>query len=115
VALVKPQFEAGREQVGKSGVVRDPAVHRQALRAALEAAEVQGFRLRGLTFSPITGGEGNIEFLAYWEFAGKGKAGRNGGEPDIRKTPAEPDPAEPDAEDLVRTVVAEAHAHFAKT
>jgi len=114
VALVKPQFEAGREQVGKSGVVRDPAVHRQALRAVLEAAGGHGFRLRGLTFSPITGGEGNIEFLACWEFAGKGKAGRNGGEPDIQETPAKPAPAEPDAEELVRTVVAEAHAHFAK-
>jgi len=114
VALVKPQFEAGREQVGKSGVVRDPAVHRQALRAVLEAAGGHGFRLRGLTYSPITGGEGNIEFLAYWEFAGKGKDGRNGDEPDIRETPAQPVPAEPDAEELVRTVVAEAHMHFAK-
>jgi len=114
VALVKPQFEAGREQVGKSGVVRDPAVHRQALRAVLEAAGEHGFRLRGLTYSPITGGEGNIEFLAYWEFAGKGEAGRNGAEPDIQEKPAKPDPAEPDAEELVRTVVAEAHARFAK-
>ncbi|MCC3373402.1 TlyA family RNA methyltransferase [Cohnella sp. REN36] len=66
VALIKPQFEAGREQVGKSGVVRDAAVHRQVLREVLLAAASLGFELEGLTFSPITGGEGNIEFLAYW-------------------------------------------------
>lgn len=66
VALIKPQFEAGREQVGKSGVVRDPDVHLNVLREVLSAAAELGFALRGLTFSPITGGEGNIEFLAYW-------------------------------------------------
>jgi 23S rRNA (cytidine1920-2'-O)/16S rRNA (cytidine1409-2'-O)-methyltransferase len=115
VALVKPQFEAGKEQVGKSGVVRDPEVHRQALRTVLGAAREHGYRLRGLTYSPITGGEGNIEFLAYWKFAGKGEAGRAGGEPNIRENAAQPDQSDPDAEELVRAVVAEAHAHFAKT
>ncbi|MGG1313572.1 MULTISPECIES: TlyA family RNA methyltransferase [Cohnella] len=69
VALIKPQFEAGREQVGKSGVVRDPAVHEAVLCEVLEHAATLGFRLQGLTFSPITGGEGNIEFLAHWRFA----------------------------------------------
>ncbi|MFC5701044.1 TlyA family RNA methyltransferase [Cohnella faecalis] len=68
VALIKPQFEAGREQVGKSGVVRDSSVHASVLREVLDAAEGLGFELLGLTYSPITGGEGNIEFLAYWEF-----------------------------------------------
>lgn len=65
-ALIKPQFEAGREQVGKSGVVRDPEVHRTVLIRVLSFAAELGFQLEGLTFSPITGGEGNIEFLAYW-------------------------------------------------
>jgi 23S rRNA (cytidine1920-2'-O)/16S rRNA (cytidine1409-2'-O)-methyltransferase len=66
VSLIKPQFEAGREQVGRSGVVRDPAVHRDVLRRVADYAAEQGFELQGLTFSPITGGEGNIEFLGYW-------------------------------------------------
>ncbi|MBD2869566.1 TlyA family RNA methyltransferase [Paenibacillus arenilitoris] len=69
VALIKPQFEAGREKVGKSGVVRDPAVHKEVLGTVLTAAAELGYRLRDLTFSPITGGEGNIEFLAYWTWA----------------------------------------------
>lgn len=69
VALIKPQFEAGREHVGKSGIVRDPAVHRHVLRTVLDAAAECGFALEGLTYSPITGGEGNIEFLAYWRAA----------------------------------------------
>ncbi|MFD0694986.1 TlyA family RNA methyltransferase [Paenibacillus sp. GCM10027628] len=66
VALIKPQFEAGREKVGKSGVVRDPAVHEDVLTHVLTFASDLGFVLKGLTYSPITGGEGNIEFLAYW-------------------------------------------------
>ncbi|TXK83433.1 TlyA family RNA methyltransferase [Paenibacillus sp. N3.4] len=66
VALIKPQFEAGREKVGKSGVVRDPDVHEEVLTTVLSFAQELGFRLKGLTYSPITGGEGNIEFLAYW-------------------------------------------------
>ncbi|MDR5598002.1 TlyA family RNA methyltransferase [Paenibacillus larvae] len=65
VALIKPQFEAGREKVGKSGVVRDPAVHVQVIEEVVEFAETIGFFMKGLTFSPITGGEGNIEFLVY--------------------------------------------------
>ncbi|RKP57159.1 TlyA family RNA methyltransferase [Cohnella endophytica] len=66
IALIKPQFEAGREQVGKSGVIRDPAVHAKVLRDVLVTANGLGFELQGLTYSPITGGEGNIEFLAHW-------------------------------------------------
>ncbi|SET57085.1 TlyA family RNA methyltransferase [Paenibacillus sp. NFR01] len=65
-ALIKPQFEAGREKVGKSGVVRDPAVHKEVLVGVLSMAAELGYRLEGLTFSPITGGEGNVEFLAHW-------------------------------------------------
>jgi 23S rRNA (cytidine1920-2'-O)/16S rRNA (cytidine1409-2'-O)-methyltransferase len=65
VALIKPQFEAGREKVGKSGVVRDPDVHLEVVRSIVGFAEEIGFHLYGLTYSPIRGGEGNIEFLAY--------------------------------------------------
>ncbi|MFX3633588.1 MAG: TlyA family RNA methyltransferase [Candidatus Pristimantibacillus sp.] len=66
VALIKPQFEAGRDKVGKSGVVRDSSVHVDVLRTVLSSAAEIGYELQELTFSPITGGEGNIEFLAYW-------------------------------------------------
>ncbi|ADG05503.1 TlyA family RNA methyltransferase [Kyrpidia tusciae] len=65
ITLVKPQFEAGRESVGRGGIVRDPAVHRRVLREVMEAAGNDGFEVKGLTFSPITGGDGNIEFLLY--------------------------------------------------
>jgi 23S rRNA (cytidine1920-2'-O)/16S rRNA (cytidine1409-2'-O)-methyltransferase len=66
VALIKPQFEAGREKVGKSGVVRDPATHKEVLQTILTFAQELGLSLQGLAYSPITGGEGNIEFLAHW-------------------------------------------------
>lgn len=62
LALVKPQFEAGKGRVGKRGVVRDAAIHRDVLRTAQDAATDLGLVVRGLTFSPITGPEGNIEF-----------------------------------------------------
>jgi 23S rRNA (cytidine1920-2'-O)/16S rRNA (cytidine1409-2'-O)-methyltransferase len=63
VALVKPQFEAGREEVGKGGVVRDPAVHQRICAEAMAWVESQGWSALGITPSPITGPEGNIEFL----------------------------------------------------
>jgi 23S rRNA (cytidine1920-2'-O)/16S rRNA (cytidine1409-2'-O)-methyltransferase len=63
VALVKPQFEAGREEVGKGGVVRDPAAHQRVCAAAAEWVGSQGWRVLGVTQSPITGPEGNVEFL----------------------------------------------------
>ncbi len=66
VALIKPQFEAGREQVGKGGVVRDPAVHRAVLEEITAWAESHGLGLMGLVRSPITGPAGNVEFLAHW-------------------------------------------------
>lgn len=67
IALIKPQFEAGRDKVGKTGVVKDPNTHISVLRDILDFAADMGFELKGLTYSPITGGEGNIEFLAYWQ------------------------------------------------
>lgn len=66
-ALIKPQFEAGREKVGKKGVVRDPQVHREVLEQFLEHARASGFAVLGLTYSPIRGPEGNIEYLGYLE------------------------------------------------
>lgn len=65
ITLIKPQFEAGKEQVGKKGVVRDPAVHEKIIEDILMFAQKDlNWQLTGLTFSPITGPEGNIEFLA---------------------------------------------------
>ena len=63
VALIKPQFEAGREEVGKGGVVRDPAVHVRVCRQAAEWVGSKGWRVIGIEQSPITGPEGNVEFL----------------------------------------------------
>ncbi len=61
--LVKPQFEAGRELVGKKGVVRDPATHRMVIEKVLTTAQEIGFQPLGITFSPVKGPEGNIEYL----------------------------------------------------
>ena len=65
VCLVKPQFEAGKEKVGKKGVVRDPAVHLEVLENFLTHAKENNFTILGITFSPIRGPEGNIEYLGY--------------------------------------------------
>lgn len=83
LCLIKPQFEAGKDKVGKKGVVRDPAVHREVLEAFLETAAACGFTLLHLTFSPVKGPEGNIEFLGH-----------------LSKAPAPP--FEPDCEFIVR-------------
>ena len=69
VCLIKPQFEAGREKVGKKGVVRDKAVHREVIEKALGFSLENGFSVRGLTYSPVKGPEGNIEYLAYLQKA----------------------------------------------
>lgn len=73
VCLVKPQFEAGREKVGKKGVVRDPQVHLEVLEHFLVHAANAGFSVKDITFSPIKGPEGNIEYLGYL-YAGEGPA-----------------------------------------
>ena len=65
VCLVKPQFEAGRNQVGKKGIVRDPAVHREVIENVIRYGEENGLYSHGLTFSPVTGTKGNIEYLLY--------------------------------------------------
>ncbi len=92
VALVKPQFEAGPARVGRGGVVRDPEVHRDVLRDVIHGAAALGFTLAGLTFSPVRGPAGNIEFLAGFR--------RNGGE------------LASDLEESISRVVREAHAAF---
>ncbi len=89
ICLIKPQFEAGKEKVGKKGVVRDPAVHVEVLHTFLHDAVEAGFTPMGLTFSPVKGPEGNIEYLG-WLRCGSG-------------TPAALDP---------ETVVAASHAEL---
>ncbi len=91
LCLVKPQFEAGRAQVGKHGVVREPGVHRDVLMGVLRAAEDLGLVLLGLNHSPLRGPQGNIEFFAWW-----------GGGPGL-----------PVTGDMVAEAVARAHAAFA--
>ena len=65
VALIKPQFEAGREHVGKKGVVRDKKIHAAVIKKILDFATGLGFEVRGINFSPVKGPEGNIEYLTY--------------------------------------------------
>jgi 23S rRNA (cytidine1920-2'-O)/16S rRNA (cytidine1409-2'-O)-methyltransferase len=92
IALVKPQFEAGRTRVGRRGVVRDPAVHEAVLRDVLAAAQRAGLGPLALASSPVTGPAGNIEYLAHLRPAASGE-----------RHPL----------DLAR-VVAEAHARFSE-
>jgi 23S rRNA (cytidine1920-2'-O)/16S rRNA (cytidine1409-2'-O)-methyltransferase len=65
LCLIKPQFEAGKENVGKKGVVRDPAVHEEVLRDFVVLAKSLSFTIKDITFSPVKGPEGNIEYLMY--------------------------------------------------
>ncbi|MFD1433767.1 TlyA family RNA methyltransferase [Kroppenstedtia eburnea] len=94
VALVKPQFEAGREQVGRKGIVRDPRIHRKVLARFVETATAAGFSLKGLAPSPITGSGGNIEFLSW-----------------LQRSPLEPPLLPPDLENLIGETVEKAHSH----
>ena len=70
IALIKPQFEAGREEVGKGGVVRDPAIHERVCNEARDWAVSKGWRVEGIIPSPITGPQGNVEFLLFAIFGG---------------------------------------------
>lgn len=69
LTLIKPQFEVGKSQVGKRGIVKRKELHCQVLNQIVEAANENSFVLKGLAFSPLTGAKGNIEFLAYWRKA----------------------------------------------
>ena len=70
VALIKPQFEAGREEVGKGGVVRDPAIHSRVCDEVSQWVTAQGWQVEGIVPSPITGPQGNVEFLIYARLGG---------------------------------------------
>ncbi|WP_374721527.1 TlyA family RNA methyltransferase [Peribacillus tepidiphilus] len=71
IALIKPQFEAGREQVGKKGIVRDPKIHLEVIQKVTNFALQMGYDVKNLSYSPITGGDGNIEFLLHLFWEGK--------------------------------------------
>ena len=75
VALIKPQFEAGREKVGKKGVVRDPKVHLEVIQTVLQTAMDLGFSILDLEYSPIKGPEGNIEYLVHLKKSQEGEKG----------------------------------------
>ncbi|GHI01031.1 TlyA family RNA methyltransferase [Neobacillus kokaensis] len=77
IALVKPQFEAGREQVGKKGIVRDEKVHLQVIQKIIDFSIEQGYVVKDLSYSPITGGDGNIEFLLHLKWEGEKEHGIN--------------------------------------
>lgn len=77
VCLIKPQFEAGREKVGKKGVVRDPKVHLEVIRAVMDFASSIGFEILHLEFSPIKGPEGNIEYLLHLKKQAEGYTQEN--------------------------------------
>ncbi len=81
ICLVKPQFEAGRQQVGKNGIVRDKKIHMEVIERITSFSHDQGFSIRGLTFSPVKGAKGNIEYLL---FLSKNKETRD--EYNIRET-----------------------------
>jgi 23S rRNA (cytidine1920-2'-O)/16S rRNA (cytidine1409-2'-O)-methyltransferase len=74
ITLIKPQFEAGKEKVGKKGVVRDSGVHCEVLQRLIRNGPGLGWKLMGLTFSPIRGPEGNIEYLGHWRLAAEDPA-----------------------------------------
>ena len=89
VCLVKPQFEAGRSQVGKKGIVRDASVHKEVIENVIGYGKDNGLYSHGLTYSPVTGTKGNIEYLLY-----------------MKKTPAETEPdIDGTVEDSHRTLV----------
>lgn len=75
IALIKPQFEAGKDQVGKKGIVRDPKVHHAVIEKIMVLAVSEGYDIHGLSYSPITGGDGNIEFLIHLRWTGEEREG----------------------------------------
>ncbi|MDK2823243.1 MAG: rRNA (cytidine1920-2-O)/16S rRNA (cytidine1409-2-O)-methyltransferase [Clostridia bacterium] len=73
VALIKPQFEAGKEKVGKKGVVKDPDVHWEVIKKVLDLSKGLGFGIKGLTYSPVKGPEGNVEYLLWLDNSGQSR------------------------------------------
>ena len=115
VCLIKPQFEAGREQVGKKGVVRDMKVHMQVIENVLIYAESIGFTVLDLDYSPIKGPEGNIEYLAYMQVVKENSNSSEIGLSETENLPEEGDfknwgKSDTDSKKkLITDVVAEAH------
>ncbi|WP_196594602.1 TlyA family RNA methyltransferase [Pectinatus sottacetonis] len=95
VALIKPQFEAGREHVGKKGVIKDPAIHKAVIRRIADFVNEINFTIADLTFSPVKGPEGNIEYLIY-----------------LKNSPPEKNSSLPDT--VINLVVEEAHTALDK-
>ncbi|SFH78797.1 TlyA family RNA methyltransferase [Pisciglobus halotolerans] len=91
LALIKPQFEAAREEIGSKGIIADPKVHEHVLEDILSFAEREGYTIKGLTYSPITGGHGNVEFLAHLAWTKESK---------------------PNSSIKIEQIVAEAHQSF---
>lgn len=106
VTLIKPQFEAGREKVGKKGVVREPETHIEVIEKVIGFGLCNGFTLTALDFSPIRGPEGNIEYLALWETSGRR------GEDTVCDSSNDPDAADipGDVRKLITDTVNEAHS-----
>lgn len=111
VCLVKPQFEAGREKVGKKGVVREKSVHLEVVCRIMTYALAIGFKIHGLSFSPIKGPEGNIEYLLYIEKVSNGEALAENEEELIEEKKAE---FEAEYLSLAKQVVEEAHGALDK-
>lgn len=104
VCLIKPQFEAGREKVGKKGVVREPEIHEEVIRKIIGYTQEIGFSVQGLTFSPIKGPEGNIEYLVYLE-----KTEQSSSEGFLKKESFGEESLEESMEQLVSDTVKAAH------
>lgn len=77
VTLIKPQFEAGREQVGKKGIIRDKKIHLEVIQKIINLSVNEGYLVKDLSYSPITGGNGNIEFLLHLRWEDNQKTGEN--------------------------------------
>lgn len=73
IALIKPQFEAGKEKVGKKGIIRDREIHLEVIQNIVDYSKELGFSIEGLSYSPVTGAKGNIEFLIYLKNTGNCK------------------------------------------
>jgi 23S rRNA (cytidine1920-2'-O)/16S rRNA (cytidine1409-2'-O)-methyltransferase len=99
IALIKPQFEAGREQVGKKGIVRDAHVHQEVIEHIIDFALKEGYEVKNLSYSPITGGDGNIEFLLHLFWPGENQSI----DQEDKKYPFS-----------IETIVKEAHEEFKK-
>src|SRR5690606_26109783 len=85
IALIKPQVEAGREHVGKKGIVRDPKIHISVIKEIIDFSLQEGYDVKQVTHSPITGGDGNIEYLMHLVWTGSIEKGKNFIQVDIEK------------------------------